>query len=162
MSNITDNRINAVIPALQVTAATNGITAADAAVAPTIGNTSLTEPERESMFSLNVDNKVQVEETQEEVTNNPGPLPAYIVSGNLNNDLALFNQLDILISQVKILLQKLEDGRRLAGHEAFGMALCIYQLYKAAALAGVPGAQASYDRLKQRFEGQGGGAPPTP
>lgn len=50
----------------------------------------------------------------------------------------------------------------MAGSESYVSALTAYKLFGSAADAGVPGADAIYNQLKQRFAGQGGtGTTPT-
>lgn len=49
-------------------------------------------------------------------------------------------------------LLRLNDAKRIAGREAMQGAYRAYAQYKEAAENGVPGAQASYDKLKARFE----------
>lgn len=61
---------------------------------------------------------------------------------------------------------RISDAKRIAGHEAFGMANKVYEAFKSANDGGVPNASASYLRLKARYEAQnpsaGRPAPPTP
>ncbi|UPT69585.1 MAG: hypothetical protein M0D53_10425 [Flavobacterium sp. JAD_PAG50586_2] len=57
---------------------------------------------------------------------------------------------------MKQTLEKLQDTQLLAGSEAYASGLTIYKLFGSAADAGIPGADAIYDQLKQRFAGQGG------
>jgi hypothetical protein len=58
------------------------------------------------------------------------------------------------------LLRKVRDSKRVAGHEAYVMALTIYTMFKSLAAVGVPGAQQSADRLGERFKQSGGGNTP--
>jgi hypothetical protein len=64
-------------------------------------------------------------------------------------------------SGLENLLRKVKDAKRVAGHEAYAMALTIYTLYRSLAAVGVPGAQQSADGLGERFTQNGGGAPKT-
>ena len=149
MANITDNRLSLTIsPADLTTVNTAGQT-----IATTLSFLiALTEEERERLFGVNVNNKVFIEEAFEEAQNNGTILPGYIQVAELEKDLTLFNQLGDLLSYLRNLLQKMEDTQRLAGHEAYALSLAIYQLYKSAAEAGIPGAAASYERLRERFD----------
>ncbi|MGE0638370.1 MAG: hypothetical protein AB7G44_09645 [Bacteroidia bacterium] len=157
MANITDNLLNTSIPAAGLAAVQTGITGIATVLDP-ITHTLIDE-QRESLLSLNVDNKVFVEEALVEITTNGAILPSAVNAAFLANDLLFFNQLSGIETQLENLLIRIKDTKRLAGHEAYAMALTIYTLYKALAAAGVPGAQQSADKLGERFNQQGGGAP---
>ena len=149
MANITLNRLSTTISPADLTTVNN----AGETIATTLSFLiALTEEERSSLFSLNVNNKVFVEEALEEAQNNGSILPAYINVAELEKDLTLFNQLGDILSFVRNMLSKLEDTQRLAGHECYATSLAIYQMYKSAAEAGIPGAAASYERLRERFD----------
>lgn len=162
MANITLNRLSTTISPADDTA----LGAAGGQIESIINTycLSLDDDERKSLFSLDVENKVFVEECLNEAKNHGGPLPAYVQVAEMDKDLTLFNQLDGIEANLNHVAQKVSDTKRLAGHEAYALALMIYKLYEAAALAGVPDAKASFDRLKARFAAQGGGSPvqPTP
>ena len=114
-----------------------------------------------SLFSLDEANKVFVEECLQEAQVNGTilPLPVQPLVKEMNKDLTLFNQLDQAESIFNGWMIRIKDTKRLTAHEAYKVALTVYTIYEALAKAGVPGAQASYDRLKQRFAGQGGRPP---
>ena len=152
MANITDNKINQTIPAADLTAIATAIATIETKL-PFLK--SLTDEERISLSSLDVSNKVFSDEALEEIKNNGSILPTFISSANLQNDLQLFEQLAVLESTLSNLLVKISDTKRLAGHEAFAMALTAYNVYAMANNAGISGAKQSYDRLKTRFAGQG-------
>ena len=157
MANISNNLSNTTIPATGMVVVQGGLTAISTELDPILQ--TLTDEQRESLLSLNVDNKVFVEEALEEITSNGAILPSAVNATFLANDLAFFNQLNGLEGQLENLLQRIRDTKRVAGHEAYAMALTIYTLYKALAASGVAGAQASADKLGERFAQQGGGAP---
>lgn len=159
MANITINRVNTTINA-----------ADEAALQGSMGQTnlvlnnyteSLSPDEREELFGLDVANRVFAHEAYDEAVTNGSILPAYIAVPDLDNDLKLYEQLEVIEIQVENQLQRIKDTKRLAGHEAYAMALTIYKLYESAHNAGIAGATASYMKLKQRFLQQGGGAPPA-
>ena len=66
-------------------------------------------------------------------------------------DYQLFTQLDELLGLVRQVLERLEDTQMLAGSEAYVAALSAYKLFTAAADAGIAGADAIADSLRQRF-----------
>jgi hypothetical protein len=84
-------------------------------------------------------------------------MPAFINATTIDNDLKLYEQLDQIEMQLQNALQRVSDLKRLAGDEVYGMSLAVYKILTAAAAAGIPGAQQAYDKLKVRFEAQGGG-----
>lgn len=162
MANITLNRLNTTI-APPDEAILQSSTAQTTLVLNNYTQ-SLTPEERAALFGLAVENLVFAYEAWEEANTNGSILPTYISAINLDNDLRLFRQMETIETVIENQLQRIKDTKRLAGHEAYAMALTIYKLYENAHLAGISGATASYNRLKQRFEQQGGGAPaqPTP
>ena len=109
------------------------------------------------MNAISVNNKVFAEEVLDEMTTNPNAaINTAYNKDSLANDLAFFEQIETVTSRMLNIVQKLDDLKRVAGHEAYGMATGAYALYEALAKSGTPGAQNSYDRLKVRFAGQGG------
>ena len=157
MANITDNRLSLTISPADLTTVNTAGQTIDTTLSFLI---ALTEEERERLFGVNVSNKVFIEEALEEAQNNGSILPAYIQVAELEKDLTLYNQLGDILSFVRNMLSKLEDTQRLAGHECYATSLAIYQMYKSAAEAGIPGAAASYERLRERFDISK--TPPTP
>ena len=53
------------------------------------------------------------------------------------------------------LLRRVSDLKRICGSESYDNGLEVYRIYEAATMAGIPGAKESYEKLKQRFYGQG-------
>lgn len=163
MSNVTVNRVNGSILAADITAINNNI----AAITAKIPAGSLTPEERDSFPSLDVDNKVFVEDVITEIgINGAGIIPAFVNPQFIQNDLTLFEQLDVIEASLSSLLVKVSDVKRLAGMEAYGMSLVAYKLFDAANQAGLPGAKQAYDKLKARFKGgrpsDTADTPPTP
>lgn len=159
MANITTDLLNIVLTPAEEAAIQGGITAVDTGLASV--ERGLTDEERASLFSLNESNKVFVQEALQEATVNGAMLPSAINVGALGNDIALFDQLDGIESQLEGLLRKVKDSKRIAAHEAYAMALTIYTMYRSLAAVGVPGAQQSADRLGERFAQQASGGSPV-
>lgn len=160
MANITTNLIDTNISVADRTTIQTSVSTILTTLNPYVRN--LTDEERDRLLSLDVNNKVFVEEAIDEITNNGSILPTAISLGQLENDLELFNQLDSLESILQNMLDRVRDTKRLAGHEAYAMALTAYTIYKALANSGVEQAHTSAERLGQRFSGNGGTAQPTP
>jgi len=155
MSNITENRLNTVLAAADIAAINTAITA----ITAKLPAGSLDDDQRHVLKSIDVNNKVFVEDTLIELgISGAGIIPAFINPAFIQNDLTLFEQLDGVEASLLNLLQKIADLKRISGHESYSAALTVYKIYEAANLAGIPGAKQAYDKLKSRFDAQGNGA----
>jgi hypothetical protein len=153
MSNISENRINVVIPQEDITIVNTSIKAILSTIPE---NTTLTDDQRGKYTSIEVSNKVFAEDVLTEARQTgEGILTPYINLDFLENDLTVFNQLSTIESGLTNLLQRVKDAKRIAGHEAYGMANRAYGNYKDASEAGIPNAKSAYDKLKVRYEAQG-------
>jgi hypothetical protein len=148
MSNLSNNRIN-------ITATAAQITAVKAAFQTILTNLpfliGLTIDERSSLPKINVSNKAFTDDAISAGTNNATLIPSYLSIANMQNDMTLFNQLDDLEGIANQICERIQDTKILAGSEAFVSALALYRLFGSAADAGVPGADAIVDHLKERF-----------
>ena len=152
MSNITENRLNTVLAAADIAAINTAITA----ITAKLPAGSLDDDQRHVLKSIDVNNKVFVEDTLIELgISGAGIIPAFINQAFIQNDLTLFEQLDGVEASLLNLLQKIADLKRICGHESYSAALTVYKIYEAANLAGIPGAKQAYDKLKARFDAQG-------
>lgn len=97
MSNITENRINVTLSAADITT----INASVAAIAGKLPNVSLDEDQRSHMLSMDVDNKIFAEDCLNEVNiSGTGIIPTFINPVFLQNDLALYEQLDVIEASI--------------------------------------------------------------
>jgi hypothetical protein len=122
---------------------------------------SLTLEEREALPKINVANRVFVNHAIN-LMNTPTAaafIPAYLEPAAAAADLEAYVQMEQLISRLDIIRAMLDGHRVLAGSEAYTTSLAFFKIAQAAAAAGAHGAQAIVDELKERFAGQGGGAP---
>lgn len=155
MSNLTENKLNTVIVAADLTIINTSI----ATITTKLPAGSLTDEQRLSLKSIDVANKVFVEDVITEIgVSGAGIIPAFINPVFIQNDLTLFNQLDAVEASLLNLLQKISDLKRISGDEAYSMSLSAYKIFDAANQAGIPGAKQAYDKLKVRFDAQGSGA----
>lgn len=153
MSNLSENRLNVVLAAADVTAINTSIATILSKVP---ANTTLTDEQRLAYNAINVANKVFADDCLVEAqANGAGILPGFINLVNLQNDLAVFNQLDTISSALNNALQRIEDAKRIAGHEAYAQSTNIYSSFKQAHESGIPNATTSYTKLKARFDAQG-------
>jgi hypothetical protein len=155
MSNITENKINTVLSPETVSSANASI----ASITSLLPAGSLTDAQRNGLKSIDVDNKVFVEDVITEIgVSGAGIIPTFINPTFIHNDLTLFEQLDTLQAGVTNLLRKITDLKRICGDEAFSMALAAYKIFDAANQSGISGAKESYDKLKVRFDAQNNNA----
>ena len=157
--NITINRLNTVMKDAEITAVKNSIKDIYGNMPFLIG---LTTDERVTLPKISENNKVFVGDSINALANNAPMLPLYLNVVDIKNDLTLYEQLDELEMLALQLVEKIQDTRMLCGSEAYVSSLAAYRMFEAAALAGIPGADAIYDMLKQRFAGQGGTGPTPP
>jgi hypothetical protein len=151
MSNMMVNRISATLSDEQM----KKVKEAFNTIFNTLPLVGLTKDERVTMPKISEGNKIFVEDSLVALKNNGGFLPAYLQVDELEKDITLFSQMDEIASLSAQLTEKVSDTQMLAGSEAYITALTAYRLFEAAANAGLPGADAVYDQLKQRFAGQG-------
>jgi hypothetical protein len=157
MANLTNNRINITLAAEQIAAVKTAVQMININLPFLIG---LTVEERIALPTINVNNKAFTEDAINAGVNNPTLIPSYLSVTNMQNDIALFAQLDEIVGIMNQLCEKLEDTKLLAGSEAYVAALTLYKLFGSAADAGVAGTDAIVTQLKARFAGQGGAATP--
>lgn len=163
MANLTENRLNAVIPATDITTIDTAITTINSK----IPQASLTPEQRLSAQSMNVDNKVLVEDAINELgISGAGIMPPFISATFMQTDLTLFEQLDRVEMALDNAKARVSDAKRVAANEAVSMAQLVYKLYVAAESAGIPGAKQAVERLSERYQRSVGSAgrsiDPTP
>ncbi len=155
MSNLTENKLNTVISVADLATIATSINT----ITSKLPAGSLTDDQRSGLKSIDVNNKIFVEDVVTELgISAVGIIPAFINPTFIQNDLALFEQLDGIEANLQNLMQKIADLKRIAGDEAYSMALASYRIYDGANQAGVSGAKQAYDKLKVRFEAQTTGA----
>ncbi len=157
--NITINRLNLVMPDTDITAVKKSFGEIYGKLPFLIG---LTTEERVTLPKISENNKVFVGDSINAHVNNAPMLPSYLNVGDIKNDLTLYEQLDELELLALQLVEKIQDTRMLCGSEAYASSLAGYRLFESAATAGIPGADAIYNALKQRFANQGPSAPTPP
>jgi hypothetical protein len=163
MSNISNNRISVELSIDAI----NNVKAALVTISENLPFLiGLTVEERRFLPKISEVNKVFTEDAVVALQNNPTLLPGYFDVKEVVKDLRVYQQLDEIVLLTAQLAEKLSDTQMLAGSEAYTLALTAYRLFEAASKAGVPGTDAIYDQLKQRFAGQGNfgttQAPDTP
>ena len=153
MSNTNQNLLNLVLDPEDLTAIMNSLDDA----ARLLPESPLTSEQRISLNAISVDNKIFAAEVLDEMNTNPiDAINATYSKDNLANDIQLFEQAETILTRLMNLVKRLEDVKRMAGHEAYGVSTAVYGMYNLIAnTAANSSAQNSYDRLKVRFQGQG-------
>jgi hypothetical protein len=154
MGNLTENRINAILTDANISEIKHNVEG----ILAQLPDGSLTDDERSSFKSIDVNNKIFVEDTLNEIgISGAGIIPAFLNPEYIKNDFTLFEQLDAVESSITNVLRRVSDLKRIAGSEAYDYSLTVYRIYESANLAGIPGAKESYEKLKARFDAQGSG-----
>lgn len=153
MANITSNRISQAISDAQKTTVIDSLKAVETELPWLIG---LNVTERMTLPKISSANRDFVADAIDIILQNPDFFPAYFNTAELEKDFNLYNLLNEIIPVAERVVEKLSDTQMLAGSEAYVTALTAYRLLQSAAQDGIPGADALYDRLKSRFENQGG------
>jgi hypothetical protein len=149
MANLTFNRIDTVISEATITSIKTNLQHISSQL-PAYG---LTADEKKSFRGMDVANKAFVEDCINLLRSNGAQtMPSYIKIENIISDLNLFEQLNELKLILKQVMNKVDAAQRIAGKEAYDIALQVYKLYEAASQSGVAGSKTSFEQLNQRFK----------
>ena len=158
--SIQSNRISIVLDDAKIADIRKKFEELEAALNFIIG---LTIDERVNMPKINVANRTFVMDSLAALQTNASFMPAYVNVPEMGKDITVYNQLEEFTQRAAQLSEKLGDTQMLAGSEAYLTSLAAYRMFEAAAKACLPGADAIYDSLKERFANQGGsGDTPKP
>ena len=153
MANISQNLVNVTLSDAEAAAVNTALQTLLDTLSPHLH--TLTDMQRNRLQAMNVDNKVFAEQALSEINANGEMLPPAISGEALGKDIAYFGRLNSYESQLLNLLQRIRDTKRMAGHEAYAMALAARKMFNSLAETGVPGAQQPADRINQRFDNGG-------
>ncbi|SDE34912.1 hypothetical protein [Pedobacter soli] len=112
---------------------------------------NLTAAERRAMLKLGDKTMGFVEKAFDYALQNPSFIPNFMDLEEARKDYALSGVLYQIFQQLNTLITAVEDSGMAAGSEAYEAALLFYHSVKAASRSNVPGSQAIYDDLRQRF-----------
>jgi hypothetical protein len=117
----------------------------------------LTPEERKSLPKINVDNRMFIQDCLNEMKlpSSVNIMPAFFKPADIEVDLTMFDQCESLAARLTSLAGKVDNTRLLSGSEAFTSGLTFKRLADAAEAAGVPGADKTARKLRERFQGQG-------
>lgn len=113
---------------------------------------NLTVDERVSLYKMGNKSVSFVEKSLEYGKNNPNLVAPYTNMAELESDLNLAKQLAPIVQQVNSLAEKLNDTYTAVGSEAITAATTFYNTVKNARKSNVPGVDAIYADLKERFQ----------
>jgi hypothetical protein len=145
-----ENQISMTIPAETLAAITTNFSAVNALLA-NILLFNLTAEERKAMLVMGDKTLAFVQKSLEYAENNPALLPPYLDLAEAKKDFALAHDLYGVLQQVNTLQRAIEDTMMVAGSEAYNAALVFYNSVKGASRVNVPGSEAVYNDLQQRF-----------
>lgn len=112
---------------------------------------NLTADERKALRVMGDKSIAFVQKSLEYAENNPALLPPYLDLAEAKKDFALAHDLNGILQQINTLQRAVEDTLMVAGSEAYDAALIFYNSVKGASRVNVPGSQAVYNDLQQRF-----------
>ncbi|QNN42385.1 hypothetical protein [Pedobacter roseus] len=148
------NKISTEITPEQSAAIAAAFEALKTALAPVL-LISLTSEERMSTLKMGDKTIAFVNKTLEYATQNPSLIPLYVDLNEAKKDNKLASDIYGIFQQLNTIIRAMEDTGMVAGGEAYEAALIIYHSIKGASRSGIPGTQAIYDDLKQRFPSRG-------
>jgi hypothetical protein len=153
--NENNNRVQRCISAAEFATITGLINDLERLLLPyTVG---LTPDERKALPKINVDNRMFIQDALNEMKlpSSANIMPAFFKSLDVEVDLTMFDQCENLAARLTSLAGKVDNTRLLSGSEAFTSGLTFKKLADAAEAAGVPGADQTARKLRERFKGQG-------
>lgn len=123
---------------------------------------NLTPEERSTLPKMGDNTEPFVNKALTYAENNATLVPPYVNVPELRKDFTLAGQIGLIRQQAIQLAEALDDTELALGSESYVTALAFYNSVKQAAKMNVPGADAIYEDLRQRFPGGGGGGTPPP
>jgi len=145
-----ENLISTSISTETLVAVNTNLTAINTALA-NILLFNLTAAERQSLRIMGDKSIAFVQKALEYAENNPALLPPYLSLAEAQKDFALTHDLYGILQQINTLQRAVEDTMMVAGSEAYDAALIFYNSVKGASRVNVPGSEAVYNDLQQRF-----------
>ncbi len=145
-----ENLISSTIPAEQLADITSKLNALNALLANYL-LFNLTPNDRMELSKMGDKTLAFVQKALEYAEANPTLVPAYLDIAEAKKDFALSQDLNLILKQVSTLQRAMEDTIMVAGSEAYNAALVFYNSVKGASRVNVPGSEAVYNDLQQRF-----------
>jgi len=112
---------------------------------------NLTPTERLELSKMRDKTVAFVQKSLEYAEMTPALVPGYLDIPEAKKDLVFSQDLNTVLKQVSILQRAIEDTMMVAGSEAYNAVLVFYNSVKGASRVNVPGGEAVYNDLQQRF-----------
>lgn len=145
-----ENLVSIVIPADKLTAIQTNINALSTSLENYL-LFNLTPSDRLELSKMGDKTIAFVQKSLEYAESNPTLVPAYLDITEAKKDFALSQELNNILKQISTLQRAIEDTTMVAGSEAYNAALVFYNSVKGASRVNVPGSEAVYNDLQQRF-----------
>lgn len=145
-----ENLVSIVIPADKLTAIQTNINALSTSLENYL-LFNLTPSDRLELSKMGDKTIVFVQKSLEYAESNPTLVPAYLDITEAKKDFALSQELNNILKQISTLQRAIEDTTMVSGSEAYNAALVFYNSVKGASRVNVPGSEAVYNDLQQRF-----------
>ncbi len=145
-----ENRISSQIPSETMTGINEHLNALNTALKNVLVF-NLTAEERQSLRIMGDKTLAFVQKSIEYAEANPSLTPVYLDMDEAKKDFALTHDLYSILQKVNTLQRAIEDTMMVAGREAYDAALIFYNSVKGASRVNVPGSEAVYNDLQQRF-----------
>ena len=145
-----ENKISTQIPSQTMTGINEHLNALNTALKDVLVF-NLTAEERQSLRIMGDKTLAFVQKSIEYAKANPALVPAYLDMNEASKDFELTHDLYSILQKVNTLQRALEDTMLVAGSEAYDAALIFYNSVKGASRVNVPGSEAVYNDLQQRF-----------
>lgn len=145
-----ENQISTAIPAETLADINTNFAAINTSLDKTL-LFNLTADERKAMRIMGDKSIAFVQKALEYAENNQALIPTYLDLSEAKKDFALARDLYGILQQLNTLQRAVEDTMMVAGSEAYDAALIFYSSVKGASRVNVPGSEAIYNDLQQRF-----------
>ncbi|HET9055363.1 MAG TPA: hypothetical protein VFN30_00815 [Chitinophagaceae bacterium] len=112
---------------------------------------NLTTGEKKQLYKVDERRLSFVENACREMEKNSLILPGFLDAQSAKDDLKLFQQLKAIEIQIEELLNKVNDTRVQAGHQAMQASRLFYNSVQQAKASGITGAESLHQLLKQHY-----------
>lgn len=149
---MSENRISLKFTEAEITQINDAIGVLNAVIGPKL--IALSETEKKRLSKISDDSIPFNEKVAQYAVTNPEFIPLFWTADEFLIDFSAFKDIRGFIRLIDQVYTNMQDTAMLAGSEADGFARAYYGAVGQAAKMGVPNAQAIYDDLSARYEGQ--------
>jgi hypothetical protein len=149
---MSENRISLKFTDAEITQIKDAIGVLVALLAPKL--IALSDEDKKRLSKISDSSIPFNEKVAQYVVSNPEFVPMFLKADDFLTDFSAFKELRGFIRLLEQVFGNMQDSSMLAGSEADDFARAYYGAVGQAAKMGVPNAQAIYDDLSERYEGQ--------